>query len=618
MPASSRSPKACTECRQVKLRCDSRQNFPDPCSRCNARGLACTFDPLFKRVPTKDRVERLTNELELLRRAQGHLDVPSIVHGRSSSASSPLSEYSRTESLFVSSTLPTDPEHFFGLSDLSHNITVFRLGSFQIDLTKVKQCFLHFSRHQIKHLPIVDVRRHYVEMHSTTPFLFWSIIVVAIRTSTVSIELLDEIEGPYNEFLGRVLVKSPLSLSSVQGLLILCMWPFPVKTQRQDPAWNLCNVALSSITQLGMPGKILQKDEWATEEEQATCRTWLGCFYVGCRLASNLAVPPPLRTPEDLRNVTKALAIAGNSGDFSPQLEIQRQAASHMSVLSSDQAMLESSSAIQIYDGELNTIPAKFKGLWTRECDLSLLIAKLQLYTFVILSTKTDRTKEDLVTGAQNPATLCLLKGFNAAVSLTSLYSQMLKDLKQTSKTNIATTATHLSLPKSYHVSFAQATFFLMRFVAGPDTSTSDRDVARNQIKFAKDLFLQHSQRPDDEAERAARLIETLTTASADTATHSDSDPHILRIVSRKAATVRGRPSSYDQPAPEAVDESSNHGLGSASNMPFDTSSFDQQYNSSLQLYSGLSNDFWDLNYAGMMPPMGDWMDTSTFTGYST
>jgi hypothetical protein len=48
MPPMSRSSKACTECRQVKLRCDSQPKFPDPCTRCQSRALKCNFEASFE------------------------------------------------------------------------------------------------------------------------------------------------------------------------------------------------------------------------------------------------------------------------------------------------------------------------------------------------------------------------------------------------------------------------------------------------------------------------------------------------------------------------------------------------------------------------------------------
>jgi hypothetical protein len=624
MPAASRSSKACTECRQVKLRCDSKVNFPDPCTRCKSRSLTCTFDPAFKRIPTKGQVERLTREVEKLRASQGQLQVPQAPYSYTSSAGSPPSQSSPDESLSLLSLPPIEPDSYFGLSDPIEKVAIFRLGGFQLPAIRVRECFLHFARHQYKHLPVVDFRRHYAEIYSVTPFLFWTILVVAIRSSSATAELLSSIEGPYNDYLGRVLIRSPLSLSSIQALLLLCLWPFPVQTQRQDPGWNLCNIALSATVQQGLPAKIFRKKGWANDEEQVICRTWLACFYVGARLSCNLAIAPPLRTPEDMANVTKALSIAGTTGEFTAQLEIQRQLASCLSVLSSDQALIESSSAIQLYDRELSAISTQYKDHWTKECDLSLLIAKLQLYTLVILSAKTDNFKSSTnVAGFQNSVGLCLLKGFHTAVRMISVYSNYLDETKNDTHIDTDIQPTHWILPKPFHLSFAQATFFLLRFTtSGSHFPETDRDIARNHIRLARDLLLRNSQRPDDEAERAARLIQTLSSSDgADVTIQLEEDLHIVRTASRRAAVIRGQSSSHDQPIPEVFDDAVPPEFDPAaiSSNPAENGAIEWQWPEPWQLYTGVPNDVWDVsNYPGMMPPVGDWTGAATIMDYAS
>ncbi|KAH7242671.1 hypothetical protein BKA59DRAFT_481172 [Fusarium tricinctum] len=55
---ASRPVKACTECKQAKLRCDSKERFPNPCTRCHTRHLFCTVDAAFKRTPARKSVSR--------------------------------------------------------------------------------------------------------------------------------------------------------------------------------------------------------------------------------------------------------------------------------------------------------------------------------------------------------------------------------------------------------------------------------------------------------------------------------------------------------------------------------------------------------------------------------
>jgi superfamily II helicase len=59
----ARSNRACTTCRQVKLRCDSAQTFPSPCSRCKRGNLQCRIDPDFKRTRARHQLNEVTSQL---------------------------------------------------------------------------------------------------------------------------------------------------------------------------------------------------------------------------------------------------------------------------------------------------------------------------------------------------------------------------------------------------------------------------------------------------------------------------------------------------------------------------------------------------------------------------
>lgn len=598
----------------------------------------CTFDPTFKRTPTKGQLERVTKQLNQLQSALGlpqrqplpdYLQVPQSIDSRTSSADSHSSGPSPPESSPMVRVPPSDPDSYFGLSEPNDAAPeIYRLGKFQLPAVRVKNLFLHFARHQYQHIPVVDTRRHYNDIYSNTPFLFWTIIAVAIRASSDALDLLDALEAPYNDFLGRVVVKSPLSLSSIQSLLLLCSWPFPVRTQRQDPSWNLCNIALSATIHQNLPRKILKKKGWPDEEEQLACRTWLACFHVSSRLSSNLAVAPPLRTAEDLTDINRALAVAGTTGDFAAQLEIQRQIASYTTVLSSDQALLNSSSAIQMYDRELSAIPSHFKEQWTRLCEFSLLVAKLHLYMLVILSARSEQasTAKSKVAGPQNSVGICLLKGFHTAIKMISLYSQILDDIARNPPQDTDIQPTHWVLPKSYHLSFAQATFFLLRFTtSGSQFPEADRDIARNHIRLSHDIYLRLSQRPEDEAQRAAQVIETLSRNTGESAIPTEGpDLSILQIAARKASQLRGKPFSYDEPAPEVfANEVPDIDLGlDATNVPgvqTDATSYDWQYGESWLPFFNVPNEVWDIgNYPGVMPTSGDWSAPTTIMNYST
>ena len=64
----SRSRAACKQCRQAKVRCGMEKM---PCARCERRGLACAWDPGFKRSNNPDRFRHLEGHLRALEQKVG-------------------------------------------------------------------------------------------------------------------------------------------------------------------------------------------------------------------------------------------------------------------------------------------------------------------------------------------------------------------------------------------------------------------------------------------------------------------------------------------------------------------------------------------------------------------
>ena len=280
-----------------------------------------------------------------------------------------------------------------------------------------------------------------------------------------------------------------------------------------------------------------------------------------------------------------------------------------------------------MYDRELSAIPAHFKDQWSKLCEFSLLVAKLHLYTLVILSAKPEQASvtKPGVAGPQNSVGICLLKGFHTAIKMISLYSQILDEISQNAPTDTDIQPTHWILPKSYHLSFAQATFFLLRFTSsGSHFPESDRDIAGNHIRLSHDIYLRLSQRPEDEAERAAKVIETLSRNGGDPAPPPEGlDLSILQIATRRAAQLRGKTFSYDEPAPEVfADEAPQVDLGvDVANVPGVQSDvpYDWQYGEGWLPFFNVPNEVWDIgNYPGIMSTTGDWSGPGTIMNYST
>lgn len=138
-----------------------------------------------------------------------------------------------------------------------------------------------FARNQYYHLPILDTRTPIGTIQKDTPVLFWSIIAATCRFHPKHCEKASLLKDPFNKLLGNALTTSPMSLRTIQAVLISCYWPFSCNAQPEDPSWIHCGSAINAALYLGLNSpKVHRPSNLSAEERNIRSRTWLGCFYI--------------------------------------------------------------------------------------------------------------------------------------------------------------------------------------------------------------------------------------------------------------------------------------------------------------------------------------------------
>ncbi|EXJ94343.1 hypothetical protein A1O1_02737 [Capronia coronata CBS 617.96] len=571
--AQSRLGRACTECRQVKLRCDSTVKFPAPCSRCQATGRACTFDPSFKRTPTRGKLERITKELDELQRVlkkssqSQSIAAPSTTDSDGNQAASARTggEHALLEhDSHQASSVDDDAvaEHFFGLQDptVLSSCPSFQLGPVQVSAASVQRLFTLFSRHHYRHLPILDTRKTYVELYSRIPFLFWTIIVVTCRYHPIDAHLHDSLVQPYHQFLGKVLCKAPLSLHAIQALLLLCLWPFPVMTQLYDPSLGYSAMAVSAAKDLRLyKSSLSPHSNAASEEEQIRMKTWLACFQVNTSLSTFRGISSLLHSPSELADIGRALATGSLPTEFAAQVEIQRQISSHINILPIDQSVSANLSAVQTFEEDLGSLERQFHPLNNPEINFMVLRAKLNLYTQTLVSLHRRRREEAssrATTGStfnQNqyyPAEILQVKIFETAGRMIALFHDILD--KTPPLTNVqATTRPRSCYPKYYLHGLIFASFTLVRLFAFGTHEL--HHLFEHTLKRAYEAFMRDSRHPLDEPARAAQLVEVVSrmTTDVEMTVEDRAGASVVYDAIRRAGELRARRSLVEEPIPE-------------------------------------------------------------------
>ncbi|XPS78991.1 hypothetical protein M3J09_010986 [Ascochyta lentis] len=308
--------KACVECRQQKIRCDVEQHkVPhDPCGRCKKMGLECRILPTSTRNLRQTKAE-MRRELEELRWNMRHNGAPGSTTDSNypHSTASPNVDMGNLSPHDHSGTY-SDPS---GRTDGSHSLspgfesrpptrkgsgsngTIPRmLDGYVLDPKRIDDCFMLFFTQYHPLFPILDASMGPNDYYDSSPFLFWTIIVIGSRRYTDDPNVLGKSSQLITPlaFSSMALRSSPMPV--IQGLLLLCTWRLPTNSMYKDMTHLMCGSAVHLATQIGlhisgvgqdfarMPVK---KDE---EHKVFRARLWLCCVIVSIRTSCAEGIPP--------------------------------------------------------------------------------------------------------------------------------------------------------------------------------------------------------------------------------------------------------------------------------------------------------------------------------------
>ncbi|KAH8698905.1 hypothetical protein BGW36DRAFT_460728 [Talaromyces proteolyticus] len=278
-----RAVKACTNCRQQKLRCDASENLTQSCSRCRKMHLECIVLSSFKRVKKKTKAE-LQREVDLLRQqmAMGsHIEpviedpqmqtsveetvptsvsllsgslppVTEIVERSPSQSTSGQSE--RYGHNMIGSTLDGSTCDFQldDLSDTGSTTTPQALNSYEVDAQKIDDCFALYFTKYAPLLPILDPRLSPNMYFSRSPLLFWTIVAIGSRRYEKDPTLLTRLAPSIQNIALLSLSMRETVIELIQSLLLLSIWPFPFNSANKAMVHIFSGAAVNLAQQIGL------------------------------------------------------------------------------------------------------------------------------------------------------------------------------------------------------------------------------------------------------------------------------------------------------------------------------------------------------------------------------
>lgn len=191
----------------------------------------------------------------------------------------------------------------------------------------VDQLFSEYFGFYHPFLPFLNPSLSPDQYFAQSPLLFWAIISVAARRTTVTENLVNSLSGPLSRLLWTTVGSVPGSHYVVKALCLLCTWPLPTSTTSTDPTHILSGVMMKSATGIGLHRPNHAQDfsrvsvELKKDELHDRVTTWAVCNIVSQSVGTGYGQPA-----STLYDWTLAVR-PGEAGPFtlSPELEARLQ-----------------------------------------------------------------------------------------------------------------------------------------------------------------------------------------------------------------------------------------------------------------------------------------------------
>lgn len=373
----TRSSKACTACRQMKLKCDAMEQFPSPCSRCKKSGNFCEIDRNFQR--------------ERKRRAEGPKEAQVANLSSIPEMLTPQSQISPLiQPVYPVPAKPADDSRLPPIEAKDEIISGTTISGDRIVLM-----YHMFITHYYRFLPILPLE--YVNpaaISENCPLLFWCIC--SIVAPSCAPDLVTVIHDHVRYLIGTVylthyMFKPFTALSNVCALVLLCHWPLSHKTVQEDASWTYCGLATHMALQIGLHrSKFIEEYGIASETSRNASKmkllTWLGCFLVNQLNADFHGIPSS--APLDYSYIPDPAQYAGDEhvSDLIKRVKILHALKKGIEILGTSDGIIKTGALPLLHrslEDSFSQLLAEISPL-SDLAELTYLHAKLQLHSFLL------------------------------------------------------------------------------------------------------------------------------------------------------------------------------------------------------------------------------------------
>lgn len=195
---------------------------------------------------------------------------------------------------------------------------------------------------------------------------------------------------------------------------------------------------------------------------------------------------------------------------FMVEIEIQRQVVRYSNALAGDIDTSTSSSLLNLFNNELDTLYSLYKGFWCTKLEIQLLRAKLYLYSHCLNVASKSKGQISRLNELSDLESVKILvhHGLHSAVSLIHNINK-LNTTSPVGVNPIGESGSLIHYPKFYLQLVMFAVVFLLKFLStNTKASQQDRELALSHITTAHQLFSSFPNSP--EHARIVQVIELL------------------------------------------------------------------------------------------------------------
>ncbi|KAJ5770681.1 uncharacterized protein N7511_002732 [Penicillium nucicola] len=483
----------CVRCRQMKVKCNASQKFPAPCSACEKAGDPCSVDPWFKRKSKRS-----------LKARQGYEGDPAY--------RTPHSEGSGTGPIDMSSRpdgpLPASDTSVAGITaELrigGKRSTRFTHEATGLNLTSnvVAELLEEYYSHIHPRFPLLLDPATIIDSYEKIPLLFWSVLAVSSKDSEKYASDYPRLQILSKQLVADILLSGTRSIYLVQALLLLCVWSFPHEDMNKEPFSMYSAVAISMARSLGLhrpqyPFLLFAAKASDIGTVETRTSTWLACFIVDQWHTARFGVPASIKIDHTVLH-----ALNDSTIGVPATMKIQLHIALVTSKISAALGECETSATgltpnplplLRVFETELSMIQNRYACEWSPAEEVSLLDARLSLYSYVLDQKKTE------VLNNVHPENELITQGSATARQLLVVLNTFPDALSK----------------GTFHVfrSASYAIFFLLRILGTAPSECFDETGVRAIIKQTFTLMRDMSQTANDRRSqcfRVCRIIENM------------------------------------------------------------------------------------------------------------